>query len=135
MECIDVMAKSVIMDSLMTTHNDWRGMGVTLEWQGEAFVQLDAAFGTVNALQEMLFCAQKGALSILPALPERLMRGQANGLVFPEGTADIAWSEDGNVTLTVHAARPVDASILLGGTERCHLTLEAEQSKTLQLTI
>jgi len=135
MECIDVMAKSVIMDSLMTTHNDWRGMGVTLEWQGEAFVQLDAAYGAVNALQEMLFCAQKDALSILPALPERLTSGHANGLVFPEGTADIAWNEDGNVTLTVHAARPMNASLLLCGTERCRLALDAGQSKTLQLTL
>ena len=134
MECLDVMAKSVIMDSLMTTHNDWRRMGITLEWNGEAFVQLDAAFGIVNALQEMLFCAQKDALSILPALPARLSHGSVRNLTFPEGTVDIAWEECGTVTLCVRANRPVDTSILLGGSEKCRLTLTAGQSKTLQLT-
>lgn len=133
MECLDVMAKSVIMDSLLTTHNDWRRMGVTLEWQGEAFVQLDAAFGIVNALQEMLFCAQKGALSILPSLPARLKEGSAYGLVFPEGSVDIAWSQNGAVTLTVHATRALDTAILLGGSEKCRLTLDAGESRTISL--
>ncbi len=132
-ECLDVMTKSVIMQSLMTTHNDWRRMGVTLEWEGEAFVQLDAAFGIVNALQEMLFCAQKGALSILPALPARLESGDVRGLVFPEGRVDIAWDKDGQVTLTVHATRALDTSILLRGCEVCRLTLKAGQSRTLSL--
>jgi len=117
----------------MTTHNDWRRMGVTLEWEGEAFVQLDAAFGIVNALQEMLFCAQKGALSILPALPARLESGDVRGLVFPEGRVDIAWDRDGRVTLTVHATRALDTSILLRGCEVCRLTLDAGQSRTLSL--
>lgn len=133
MECLDVMTKSVIMDSLLTTHNDWRRMGITLEWEGEAFVQLDANFGIVNALQEMLFCAQKGALSILPALPARLESGNVRGLVFPEGKVDIAWDRDGRVTLTVHATRALDTSILLRGCEVCRLTLKAGQSRTLSL--
>ena len=134
-ECLDVMAKSVIMESLMTTHNDWRRMGVTLEWGGEAFVQLDAAFGIVNALQEMLFCPQKDALSILPALPARLTSGCARGLVFPEGHVDVAWNVGGEtmgtVTVTVLADRPVDTGILLGGQEVAHLTLAAGEQETL----
>ena len=132
--CLDIMSKSVIMNSLMTTHNDWRRMGVTLEWKGEAFVQLDANFGIVNALQEMLFCAQKDALSILPALPARLGSGSVRGLVFPEGTADIVWRGDGSVTLTVTARRDLCTSILLRGREVGRLTLAADEYKTLELT-
>ena len=33
-ECLDDAAKSVIMDSLFTTHNDWRNMGITVQWDG-----------------------------------------------------------------------------------------------------
>ena len=134
-EALDVMAKSVIMDSLMTTHNDWRRMGVTLEWEGEAFVQLDAAFGIVNALQEMLFCAQKDALSILPALPARLSQGSVLGLAFPEGTVDISWTADMHVFITIHACKDLETALLLCGTERCRVVLAAGQSETYRLTI
>ena len=75
--------------------------------------KLDAAFGAVNALQEMVFCWQKEALSILPALPERLTTGCVKGLVFPEGPLDIAWKKGEGVTVTVTATRPVDTAILL----------------------
>ena len=133
--CLDVMAKSVVMASLMTTHNDWRNMGITLEWNGDAFVQLDADFGIVNALQEMVFCYQKDALSILPALPDRLSHGSVRGLVFPEGTADITWTEDGEVTVTVCARRDLHTSVLLCGAETWDLKLVAGESKTLRGTL
>lgn len=134
-ECLDIMAKSVIMESLMTTHNDWRRMGITLEWEGEAFVQLDADFGIVNALQEMLFCPQKDALSILPALPERLEKGSVRGLVFPEGRVDISWETGSEAVVTVWATRPVDTGILLAGKEICQLTLRAGACKTLHIPL
>ena len=134
-ECLDVMAKSVIMESLMTTHNDWRRMGITVEWRGEAFVQLDAAFGAVNAIQEILFCWQKEALSILPALPARLTRGSVCGLVFPEGTVDINWKEDGSVRVTVKARRDVNTSLLLRGVEWCRVRLIAGETQTFDLTV
>jgi alpha-L-fucosidase 2 len=117
----------------MTTHYDWRRMGITLEWHGDAFVQLDADFGIVNALQEMVFCYQKDALSILPALPARLCHGSVRGLVFPEGTVDVEWTEDGAVTVTVTACRDMDTSLLLLGRETCRVALTAGESKTLRL--
>ena len=134
-ECLDAMAKSVIMDSLLTTHNDWRHMGTSVYWDGEATVQLDAAFGAVNAIQEMLFCAQKDSLSILPSLPARLRFGCVKGMVFPEGTVDIVWDTAGSVTVTVTARRSVCADILLKGVEQCRLTLEAGEKRTLDLSI
>ena len=132
-QCLDLMAQSVIMDSLLTTHNDWRNMGTGVYWTNHAYVQLDAAFGIVNAMQEMLFCAQNNALSILPALPKRFPSGSVKGLVFPQGTVDIIWQENGMVTVTVKANRPIDTSVLLRGKEVCHLTLAAGECKTLQV--
>ena len=124
-ECLDGMAKAVIMDSLFTTHNDWRNMGTTMQWNGESVMQLDAAFGAVNAVQEMLFRWQKDALAILPALPARLRTGRVRGVVFPEGTADIRWDGNGAVTVTVSACRAVDTALLLKGAYKGRIRLEA----------
>lgn len=127
-ECLDIMAKSVVHSSLLTVHNDWRGMGMTLNWK-EAPVQLDAAFGAVNAVQEMLFCWQKEALSVLPALPERLKEGAARGLVFPGGTIDIVWTASGTVEVTVRAQRKLDTVLLVGGAEKERIVLAAGEEE------
>lgn len=132
-ECLDRMAKNAIMDSLMTTHNDWRNMGTSIYWDGETMVQLDAAFGAVNAIQEMLFCWQSEVLSILPALPSRLPEGSVSGLVFPGGTLDLSWDRTGRVDVKVTAKWDLDTVILLKGIEQCRLTVTAGQSKTLRL--
>jgi alpha-L-fucosidase 2 len=92
---------------------------------------LDAVFGAVNAIQEMLFCWQKEALSILPALPKRLDHGSVRGLVFPEGTLDIEWTLEGKVTVTVRATRDLDTGILLRGEMKGRVTLAAGQTETL----
>ena len=131
--CLDAMAKNVIHDSLLTTHNDWRNMGTSIYWNGEAFVQLDAAFGIVNAVQEMLFCWQKEALSVLPALPVRLSCGETRGLVFPDGTVDIRWTETGETEVTVHARRSVDTVLLLRGKETGRVVLRAGESKMFRI--
>lgn len=133
--CLDSMAKSVIHDSLLTTHNDWRNMGTSIYWNGDAFVQLDAAFGIVNAVQEMLFCWQKEALSVLPALPARLRCGEVRGLVFPDGTVDIRWEETGLISVTVNADRNMDTALLICGKEACRVTLNAGQCKTVSSVI
>ena len=132
MECLDIMAKSVIQDSLLTVHNDWRAMGLTMSWNGEATQQLDANFGAVNAVQEMIFYPSEGAISLLPALPDRLSRGEARGLVFPEGTVDVIWREDGAVEVTVRASREVDAKVLLGGIEQGRLALAAGETAVMR---
>ena len=134
LECLDIMAKGVVMDSLLTTHNDWRNMGMTMTWGGDATEQLDANFGAVNAIQEMLFCPQQDALSILPSLPKRLARGSARGLAFPEGTVDIAWAPD-CVEVTVTALRDTDTALLLFGKSMERITLSAGQSVTRSYAI
>jgi alpha-L-fucosidase 2 len=130
LECLDMMAKGVVMDSLLTTHNDWRNMGMTMTWGGDATEQLDANFGAVNAIQEMLFCWQREALSILPALPARLSHGDVRGMVFPDGTLDMTWQADGTVDVTIRAVRDLDTAVLLCGRERERITLRAGESLT-----
>lgn len=131
-ECMDIMAKSVLLDSLLTITNDWRGMGVTLAWANPP-VQLDAVFGTVNAVQEMLFCRQKEALSVLPALPVRMKSGAVYGMVFPEGIIDILWDMSGRVEVTITARRNLETDILLSGKVVGHICLAAGEKEVLEL--
>ena len=131
-ECLDIMTKSVLLDSLFTIANDWRGMGITLPW-GNPPVQLDAVFGTVNAMQEMVFRWQKEALSVLPALPQRLQSGTVRGMVFPDGKIDIVWNTLGQVEITIYAKRPLDTDVLLADKFICHIQLAAGERKTLKL--
>ena len=72
------------------------------------------------------------ALSILPALPARLGHGLVRGLVFPEGTVDMAWTEEA-VSVTVTASRAVNTSLLLRGEEKHRVILAAGESKNLRL--
>ena len=132
LSCLDIMSKGVVMDSLLTTHNDWRCMGMTMVWGGDATEQLDANFGAVNAIQEMLFCWQPDALSILPALPKRLTQGAVKGIVFPEGTLDIQWESTGQVAVTVQAKRDLDTTILLCGKPNGRVILQAGEQTTLE---
>ena len=112
MQCLDILAKSVVNHALVTTHNDWRHMGMTLDLDSFAPVQLDANFGIVSALQEMLFRFSEGYLFLLPALPERLGTGTVNGLVFPYGTVDLCWTEDG-VNAVIHSKKSFSAEVLV----------------------
>lgn len=74
MECLDTLLKGCVIPNLFTLHNDYRNMGVALTWK-EPPVQMDANMGFVNAVQMMLFQEIKGCIRLLPALPERLVRG------------------------------------------------------------
>jgi len=133
LECIDILAKSVVNNALITTHNDWRHMGMTLDQHEFAPVQLDANFGVVNVLQEMLFRWSEGYLFILPALPERLREGKVRGIVFPHGKADIAWNPS-SVTLTLFAAQDFSAEILLRNAYIQNVTMQSGECLTLEFT-
>lgn len=111
-EMLDLMAKSVVNNALILASNDWRGMGMTMDLGDFAPVQLDASFGAVNAVQEMLFRFSNGQLSLLPACPARFGSGAVKGIVFPYGSADIAWDETA-VRVTIHAQKDFEANVLV----------------------
>jgi len=126
-QCLDILAKSALNNALITTHNDWRHMGMTLDLGDFAPVQLDANFGMVSALQEMLFRRSEGGLFFLPALPERLRKGQAKGLVFPEGTADIRWDETGTA-IRIRAKKAFSAEVFVKGRSVREIALAAGET-------
>lgn len=90
LECLDNMAKSCLLPNFFTLHNDWRGMGITLDMD-PAPVQLDAIMGYVNAVQEMLFYTSKSLIRLLPALPERLCKGRVRHFRYANGSLDMSW--------------------------------------------
>lgn len=111
-ECLDTLAKSAVNNALITMHNDWRHMGMTLDLQAFAPVQLDANFGVVSAIQEMLFYYSGDKLFLLPALPERFESGSVKGIIFPQGTVDLEWNNS-NVTATICAKADFSADVIL----------------------
>ncbi|MBQ8641981.1 MAG: glycoside hydrolase N-terminal domain-containing protein [Clostridia bacterium] len=133
-ECLDILVKSAVNNALVTTHNDWRHMGMTLDLDAFAPVQLDANFGTVNALQEMLFRWSEGYLFLLPALPVRLKQGSANGLVFPYGTVDLSWREN-ELTAVIRAKKPFCAEVLVKGRPVRNVELASGETTELRYVL
>ena len=97
---------------------------MTLSWK-EVPVQLDAVFGSVNVIQEMLLFWQEGALSVLPALPARWKSGSVKGMVFPGGRIDICWEESGMIALTIYADKDLDTDVLICGKVQGHIRLDS----------
>lgn len=90
-ECLDILNKSCLLNNLFTLHNDFRGMGLTLGRGSFAPIQLDAAMGVVQALQEMLLYVGEDILKLLPALPKRLYRGSLKDFHIYTGTISMDW--------------------------------------------
>ena len=92
--CLEMLLRCCTGPNLFTRHNDWRGMGVTLEalHGTQPAIQLDAAYGFAAAVQEMLLGADETSLRLLPALPRAWTRGSVAGLRAPGGVrVDIEW--------------------------------------------
>ena len=93
-DAVNMMTKVCLLENFFTLHNDYRNMGITMEFADEkmAPVQLDALMGTVNAIQEMLIRVTKKKVYVLPACSERMSCGSARGLCFFGGTVDMKWN-------------------------------------------
>lgn len=105
-ECLDNMAKSCLLSNFFTLHNDWRGMSITLDMD-PAPVQLDAALGYVNAVQEMVMYSSESLVKILPALPKRLEKGMVKNFQYPGGSISMDWDKEKNrFHICMEAARP-----------------------------
>lgn len=94
--CLELLLRCCTGPNLFTRHNDWRGMGVTLEMLHGTTppIQLDAAYGFTAAVQEMVLGMDEKTLRILPALPSKWKRGSMKGLRAPGGvTVDVSWAD------------------------------------------
>lgn len=106
MESLDKMARSCLTNSFFSLHNDWRGMNISWNMDPSP-VQLDALMGYVNAVQEMLLYSSEDLLSLLPALPEKLSRGNARSLRYESGWVEMRWDrEKGFFQAEIRALRP-----------------------------
>lgn len=90
---LDNMAKSCMLPNLFTVHNDWRNMSISLSME-PAPIQLDAALGYVNAVQEMLLYSSCSLVKLLPALPSRFKTGKVSGFQFIGGSVNMKWDRE-----------------------------------------
>lgn len=114
MECLDTMDKACLLKNFFTLHNDWRGMGLTLGKGSSAPVQLDAAMGIVQALQECLIFAGGDCVKLLPALPERMGEGSIRDFRFMTGTVSMNWNlGEKKLHALLRAERQTEISLIL----------------------
>ena len=92
-ESIETLTRSCLTNSFFTMHNDFRKMGLTLDLDEFAPVQLDANLGLVNAIQDMLFFAND-SVSLLPACPKRFRKGRAAGFRSKDAVLSYSWDLD-----------------------------------------
>lgn len=92
LDCIEIMARSCLLNNFYTLHNDWRkmGIGVKMEW---APIQLDANMGLCSAVNEMLLFSVDGQIKLMPALPEKWRKGTVKGLR-ARGAVEVAMDWD-----------------------------------------
>jgi alpha-L-fucosidase 2 len=84
--CIEALTRSCVGPNLFTYHNDWRHMGLTLYWDFiDKIFKIDANFGLVAGVLEMLVFSRENEISILPALPKKWKRGYVRGVATRAG--------------------------------------------------
>ena len=124
---IDVLCRGCLMKNFMTLHNDYRSMGVALEADNFAPVQLDALIGTVNAIQMMLLQYDDNRIKILPALSERIDYVKAEKLAFYGGEADISL-KGGKLSVKISAKDDIKRKIILPENSEYMIKQNAETS-------
>ncbi|MDW5290125.1 glycosyl hydrolase family 95 catalytic domain-containing protein [Formosa sp. PL04] len=108
-EALNILMRSCLGKNFFTYHNDWRKMGVTLDftWGRTAPFQMDANFGITAAITEMLCGSTNNMLRILPALPADWDQGAFQNLLTRVGVrTSVAWDKDKKyITILLHAER------------------------------
>ena len=129
---LKMMAKVCVLPNLLTLHNDYRGMGITTENHGDlnwAPLQLDAAMGAVNALQEMAVFASSDRVALLPACPAAFAVGSAELHIYG-GRLSLCWDLPRRYCRAVITAlRDVEMTVELPfGKGECRLSLKAGET-------
>ena len=109
LESIEILTRCCLGKNFFTYHNDWRGMGVTVDimYGRSAPFQMDANFGITAAVTEMLCSSDPDILRLLPALPSEWSIGDFHGILTRTGAEVTArWDMDEKeVELTLVAVR------------------------------
>lgn len=113
LECLSLLARSCLLNNFYTVHNDWRQMGISLNYR-RAPVQMDANLGWVSAVQEMLLYVSPGTVKLLPSLPQAWNAGEARGLRLCTGSIAFAWNRDqGRLVAELKAERKTELVLRL----------------------
>jgi alpha-L-fucosidase 2 len=117
LECLELIARSSAGPNLLTYHNDWRAMGLTMGGWSASLppFQIDANFGFTAAVLEMLVFSKPGLIKLLPALPATWTTGNVRGLATRGGvTVDMQWNRDrSHFTATLTSPRPQKVRVQL----------------------
>ncbi|MFH0796757.1 MAG: glycoside hydrolase N-terminal domain-containing protein [Candidatus Omnitrophota bacterium] len=106
LKCLNYLAKSCMMDNLLTIHNDWRSQGLSLYWEmGDRAFMIDAILGASAAMAEMLLQSHGGLIRILPALPKAWAdKGEIKGLRARGGfEVSMRWKAGTIEQVTIHS--------------------------------
>jgi alpha-L-fucosidase 2 len=77
--------------------------------------QIDANFGTVAAIDEMLLQSQAGTIELLPALPDAWKNGSVSGLRARGGfQVDMTWKDGKMISATIHSDTCETCSVSYG---------------------
>ena len=97
LEALNIITRCCLGQNFFTYHNDWRKMGVTMnfQWGGTSPFQMDANFGITSAVTEMLCSSESNMIRILPALPENWSKGEFNDINTRAGVKiSVKWNMD-----------------------------------------
>lgn len=97
LDTIGILTRCCLGKNLFTYHNDWRGMGVTVDltYGRSAPFQMDANFGITAAVTEMLCSSDPDILRLLPGLPSKWSTGDFHGILTRTGAKVSAqWDMD-----------------------------------------
>ena len=103
---LDGNAASTMLEQLFTTRTS-----PNLFDQHPNF-QIDGNYGATSGIIEMLVQSHDGAITLLPALPDRWAEGSFKGLNTREGaTVDLAWKDSKPAEAKLHARETGDLSV------------------------
>jgi alpha-L-fucosidase 2 len=116
-ECLALLLRTCVQNNLLTTHDDWRGQGLTMGSVRErGTLQLDAVYGATSAIQECLVQSTSESLVLCPALFPSWIRASVRGLGTRCGlVVDLDWDlSSGHAQAVLHAERPTRVSVSWG---------------------
>ena len=107
MEKLNAAVRNNTMGNLLMCICDWREGGRGLHWFGNQRVfQIEASFGMLSAITEMLLQDRRGLLRLLPALPPEWHSGEIKGLLARGGfEVDMVWKDSSLVGAKIKSRR------------------------------